>query len=431
MRDLNVLGNISYTRKEDKTPNALYNVEAKAVFPPTVPVSYTNVNQIGVPGAVWFNNHVSNTRLLGKLEASYRLPENYRVTVGVDYDLHERLVPESRVEEALGGLGPLREKNTETGYRIDLRRSMSETLNGSIGFSSSKRSGSDWTNLSTLNPEQPTPNSALNTFLINTYCGGRQCYGQVLPATTILQLSANTPFPASMADLERDKWKVSLDWTPTELVNVQLMAVDGKDKNVSPFDPVAGGKGWRDSSVSFYSLDVSYAISEKWKLTAYASQGDQTIHINHSTGYVADLKNRSESFGVSLAGQATTRLQVGANFTYVNDVNKYGAAAATGTSGDRLIGLTVTQPSATNLAQAAVGLPDVVFRKNIVSLYGQYTLDKRSDIRLDLAHHKAKFVDWVWGIPGSPFVFSDNTSVKQQVDQSVSFIGATYIYKFR
>ncbi len=430
-RDLSLLANISYSRKDDKTPNALYNVEAKAVFPATTPASFTNVNQIGVPGAVWNNNHVSNTRILSKLEASYRLPDNYRVTVGVDHDLHERLVPESRVEEALGGLGPLREKNTETGYRIDLRRSMSETLNGSIGFSSSKRTGSDWTNLSTLHPDAPTPNTAVNTYLINTYCGGRECYGQVLPASSILGLNANTPFPMSMADVERDKWKVSLDWTPFEKLSLQLMAQDGKDKNVMPVDPVAGGKGWRDSKVSFYGIDVSYALSATWKLTGYASQGEQTAHINHSTGYVADLNNRSEAFGLALAGQASTRLQVGANLTYINDINKYGVAAATGTAGDRLTGLTVTQPNANNLAQAAVGLPDVVFRKTIVSVYGQYTLDKKSDIRLDVAHQKAKYDDWVWGTAAAPFVYSDNTMVKQQVDQRVTFVGVTYIYKFR
>ena len=234
-----------------------------------------------------------------------------------------------------------------------------------------------------------------------------------------------------MADVERDKWKVSLDWAPFERLSLQLMAEDGKDKNVMPVDPVAGGKGWRDSRVSFYGIDVTYALSDTWNLAAYASQGDQTVHINHSTGYVADLNNRSEAFGVSLAGQATKQLQVGANLTYVNDINKYGAAAATGTAGDRLIGLTVTQPNANNLAQAAVGLPDVVFRKTILSLYGQYTLDRRSDIRLDLAHQKAKYNDWVWGTETSPFVFSDNTTVKQQIDQSVTFVGVTYIYKFR
>ena len=430
IRDLSLLANVSYARKEDKTPNALYNVEAKAIFPATTPASFTNINQIGVPGAVWNNNHVSNTNILGKLEASYRLPGDLRLTGGLDYKLVERLVPESRVEEALGGLGPLREKNTETGYRLELRRSMSETLNGSVGFSSSKRTGSDWTNLNTLDPTTATGNNALNTFLINTYCGGLPCYGQVQSPETILGLNANTPFPMSMADVKRDKWKVTLDWMPLEKLSVQFMAEDGKDKNVMPFDPVAGGKGWRDSSVSFYGVDMAYALSDKWKLSAYASQGDQTIHINHSTGYVADLRNRSEALGVSLSGQASTVLQVGANFTYVNDINKYGLAANTGTAGNRQTGLTVTQPSANNLAQATVGLPDVIFRKSIVSFYGQYTLNKKSDIRLDLAHQKAKYNDWVWGSESAPFTYADNTIVKQQVDQNVTYVGVTYIHKF-
>jgi MtrB/PioB family decaheme-associated outer membrane protein len=431
IKDLSLLANVSYLRREDKTPNELYNVEPKPVFPATNPVSYTNINQVGVPGAVWNNNHVSNTNLNGKLEASYRLPFGLRATGGMDYKYIERLVPESRVEEALAGLGPLREKNSETGYRFELRRSMSETLNGSVGFSTSKRTGSDWTNLSTLDPGSLPVNSALNTYLINTYCGGNPCYGQVLPASAILGLSANTPFPMSMADVQRDKWKVTLDWTAFERLNVQLMAEDGKDKNKTDFDPVAGGKGWRDSGVSFYGVDVSYVLSDTWKLSGYASQGDQTIHINHSTGYMADLKNRSEAIGVSLTGRASSRLQVGANLTYINDVNKYGIAANTGTGGDRLSGLTVTQPTAVNLAQAAVGLQDVTFRKAIVSVYGQYSLNRQSDIRLDLVHQKAKYDDWVWGSESAPFVYADNTIVKQQVDQTVTFIGVTYIYKFR
>ncbi|HEX4858160.1 MAG TPA: MtrB/PioB family outer membrane beta-barrel protein, partial [Usitatibacteraceae bacterium] len=149
-RDLNVLANFTYLKNEDKTPKGLYNVEAKAVFPATVPVTYTNVNQPGIPGATWFNNHTSKKDVSGKLEGTYRLPDGLRLTLGADYRERHRDVPESRVEEALGGLGPLREKNTETTYRIDLRRSMSETLNGSIGYSTSERKGSDWTNLSTL-----------------------------------------------------------------------------------------------------------------------------------------------------------------------------------------------------------------------------------------------------------------------------------------
>ena len=431
IKDLSLLGNISYLRREDKTPNALYNVEAKAVVPATTPASYTNLNQTGVPGAVWNNNHVSNTSVIGKLEASYRLPYDLRATAGYDYRYIERLVPESRVEEALAGLGPLRESNTENGYRFELRRGMSETLNGSIGYSSSKRTGSDWTNLSTLDPTTLPANSALNTYLINTYCGGAPCYGLNLPASAILGLSANTPFPYSMADIQRDKWKVTLDWTPFDRLSLQVTAEDGKDKNKTDYDPVAGGKGWRDSGVSFYGLDATFALTDNWKLTGYASYGDQTIHINHSTGYMADLNNRSTAVGLALAGRATSQLQVGVNLTYINDINKYGVAANTGTAGDRLTGLTVTQPSATNLAQAAVGLQDVTYRKSIIGVYGQYMINKTSDIRLDVMYQKAKYDDWVWGSDSAPFTYADNTIVKQKVDQAVTYVAVSYIYRFR
>ncbi len=430
IRDLSLVANLSYADKVDKTPQALYNVAAKAIFPATVPPSFTNSNQPGIPGAVWNNLHISNTNLIGKLEASYRLPDGYRATFGVDYRSIERVVPESRVEEALGGLGPLRKKTNETGYRFDVRRSMSETLNGSIGFSSSTRSGSDWTNLSTLTPTLPTPNTPVNTFLINTYCGGRECYGQVLSAGSILQLNANTPFPVHMADLKRDKWKMSVDWTPFEKLSVQMQIEEGKDKNTMLVDPVAGGKGWRQTRMAFYGVDVSYALSDTWKLTGYGSMGSQTNFINHSTGYMADINNRSEAYGLSLAGQASTKLQIGGNLSLVNEINRYAAAANTGTSGDRLTGLTVTQPSANNLAQAAVGLPNVIYRKMIFSVFGQYALSKKSDMRMDVSFQRAKFDDWIWGTAANPFVFSDNTTVNQQVNQNVTFVGASYSYRF-
>jgi MtrB/PioB family decaheme-associated outer membrane protein len=431
IKDLSLLGNVSYLRREDKTPNALYNVEAKPIVPATTPPSYTNVNQIGVPGAVWNNNHVSNTNLYGKLEASYRLPYGLRATAGWDYRYIERLVPESRVEEALAGLGPLREKNTENGYRLELRRSMSETLNGSIAYLYSKRTGSDWTNLSTLDPTTVPANSALNTYLINTYCGGAPCYGLQLPASAILGLNPNTPFPLSMADVKRHKWKGTVDWTPFDRLSVQFMVEDWKDENDTEFDPVAGGKGWRDSGNTFYSLDASYVLNDKWRLSGYASYGDQTIRVNHSTGYKADLNNRSTAVGLQLAGQMTGPLQVGLNITYINDINKYGIAANTGTSGDRLTGLTVTQPSAANLAQAAIGLNDDTYRKSILGVYGQYMINRASDIRLDIVHQRSKYDDWVWGNESAPFVYADNTIVKQKVNQNVTMVALTYIYRFR
>src|SRR5207302_1827913 len=163
---------VSYLRREDKTPNALYNVEAKAVVPATTPPSYTNLNQIGVPGAVWNNNHVSNTNLYGQLEASYRMPSKRSPTAGWAYMYTE----------------------------------------------------------------------------------------QTLPASAILGLSATTPFPASMADVRRDKWRGMADWTPMERVTLQFMIEGWKDRNTTDIDPAAGGKGWRDSGNKFYSVDASYVI---------------------------------------------------------------------------------------------------------------------------------------------------------------------------
>jgi MtrB/PioB family decaheme-associated outer membrane protein len=431
IRDLSLVANVSYLRREDKTPNELYNVEAKAIVPATSPVSYTNINQVGVPGAIWNNNHVSNTNVYGKLEASYRLPYGFRGTVGWDYHKIERLVPESRVEENLAGLGAIREENTENGWRLDLRKSMSETLNGSITYVNSRRRGSDWTDLQTLDPSGlPVPN-ALNTYLINTYCGGNACYGQQLSTAAVLGLSANTPFPYSMADVNREKWKATVDWTALDRLNVQFLVDHWKDTNETGFDPVAGPKGWQDSKNDFYSIDASYAITDNWRLTGYASYGDMKIHVNHSNGYLAELRNKSTAVGLQLAGQATAQLLVGLNLTYINDVNKYGVAAATGTSGDRLTGLTVTQPSANNLAQAAIGLPDVTYRKSVAGVFGQYAINRFSDFRVDVVYNKYKYDDWVWGTSSNPFWYADNTTVRQQVDQSVTLVALTYIYRFR
>lgn len=422
---LNLLANVRYEHKDDKTPSALYNVEAAAVVPATVPVSYTN---LGV-GAIWNNNNTSSTKFAGKLEASYRLPANFRATAGVDYNSLEREVPTTLAEEKVAGVGPLREKNTEQGYRLELRRNMSETLNGGLSYSSSKRSGSDWTTLSTLNPATPGI-SAANLALINTYCGGILCYGQQMPATSILGITANTPFPLSMTDVQRDKWKASADWNPTERFSLQFVLENGKDKNTNPFNPVAGGKGWRDSDVKLVSLDASFAITESWKLIAYASHGDQTLHINHSTGYMADLNNLNNTAGLGLNGALSSRIAVGANLSYLQDTNKYGLAANTSTSGTLPGPLTVVAPSANNLAQAALGLPDATFRQTALNLFAKYMLDKKADLHFNLLHQRVKFTEWQWGNNGVPFVYADNTIVNMQPLQNLTFVGVTYVRKF-
>jgi len=68
-----------------------------------------------------------------------------------------------------------------------------------------------------------------------------------------------------------------------------------------------------------------------------------------------------------------------------------------------------------------------------VNLFGEYTLDKASSVRLDYIHHRTFFNEWTYdGINnGFPFLYSDNTTITAQQRQSVDYIGARYVYKFQ
>ena len=412
--NLSLLANWRYEHKQDNTPKSLYNVEPVANVPATTPASYTN--------SFWNNGHVTRTTVNGKLEASYRLPGDYRVTAGADYSSLEREVPEDIKEEKTAGITTVRAKNYETGYRFELQKSMSETWTGRVIYANSQRRGSDWTSLSTLDPATPGITAA-NLALINTYCGGMACYGQALPAGNIVALSSTVIFPMQMTDVNREKWKLMSNWNPTDRLSVQFSYEDGRDKTAAQNDPIAGGKGWRDTDLKFYGLDLSYAFNDNWSAMAYASRGESTWHVNHSTGYIADLSTTSDAFGLGLKGSFSERFKVGANVTYFNDVNKYGFVAAPSATG--------AAPSAANLAQAAIGVPDVTLKKTIVSVWGNYAVDKSSSIRLDVARQNATFNEWVWGNNGVPFVYADNTTVNQRQSQDVTFVGVSYMYKWR
>jgi len=411
MPKLSLLANVRYENKEDKTPSALYNAEAVTLTPAVAGVSnavYTNV------GAYWNNNHVTSSKLNGKLEASYQLPNNYRATLGVDYEAKEREVPTDITEEKVAGLSVLRARNKETGYRLELRKNMSETLTGAVSVSSSKRSGSDWTSLGT---------SA-------AYVAYRAYYGSQVPADLLNQISATIVYPANMTDVQRDKVRLNASWNATDKLTFQFMAEDIKDSNETPSNPLGGQRGRVGGKQSTYSIDGSYAVSDKWKLTGYATRYSQTNYVD-SSGNWTTLDNRNDSFNLGLVGQPSARLQVGGTLGYMNETNKYGIIAPVTITGTPPAPFVVVQPTAANLAQAARGVPDVVFRTDTLNLFGKYSLEKYADLRLDLIHQRNKFADWVWGYNGVPFTYADNSTVQQKVDQSVTFIGATYIYKWK
>ena len=78
------------------------------------------------------------------------------------------------------------------------------------------------------------------------------------------------------------------------------------------------------------------------------------------------------------------------------------------------------------------GLPNVRYTLLRLNLYGDYTINKASSVRLDFIHHRTYFDEWTWeGRNGFPFLYSDNTTLSAKTKQTVNYIGAKYVHKFR
>ena len=112
--------------------------------------------------------------------------------------------------------------------------------------------------------------------------------------------------------------RVTADWSATDRLSVQFVGEGGDDKYEPP-----STAGLQKSKLSLFSVDASYAVTDVWKLTAYASQGEQTINTGQNTGYRAELKDNNTALGIGLKGKLSGRLEVGGKLTFVNDVNKY------------------------------------------------------------------------------------------------------------
>ena len=380
MPKLSLIANVRYEDRKDESPLALYNIEGANQFT---------------------NGTYSLKKTSAKLEGTYQLPASFRGTLGVDYEALDRgqlsspecidLGDGNCQGDSVAGISGLRAKTHETSYRAELRRAMSEIFSGAISYVHSERDGSSW-----LKPN-------------------------ALPATGVTPVSdeaifnRTAIFPFIFMDRTRDKVKLSADWSPMDRLSLQFTGEDGKDKYSAPTT-----KGLRDTKMQLYGVDMSYVLSEAWKLSAYYTYSEQTLHVSHSTGYIADLKDRNTTVGIGLSGKPMERIEVGADFLYINDRNIYAQTAD-------------EQASATNVAFLAQsgGLPDVTFRDLRLKVFGKYVLQKNADIRVDLVHDRQKLNEWTWGFNGVPFLYSDNTTVGLNPNQNVTFVGVRYIYRWQ
>lgn len=397
MPKLSLLANVRFEDKKDKTPLAYYNIEGNMA-------PATSRNQ-----PIWTNGNLPNKKLAGKMEAGYQLPQGYRATLGVDYESIDRgtFTPTDNV----AGLSGLRQKTEETGYRAELRKALTETFGGAVSYVSSRRDGSSWLQLYSINNGVGTNTSPLPNTGVN-------------PVSDSTIYSRTGIFPMMLMNRERDKVKLSADWNPIEQLSLQFIVEDGKDKYRAPTT-----KGLQDTGMRLYSVDAALTLSEKWKLTGYASQGEQTLHVAQGNfGYLADLRNKTTTVGLGLVAKPSSKLEMGGNLTYGNDVSSYGLGVDGGVPPYTAANITTLT---NNHAQADIGLPDVTYRQTTLKLYGKYALEKNADVRVELIHQRVRFNEWSWGYGGVPFAYADNTTIGMNQIQNVTFLGASYVYKWR
>ncbi len=355
MPKLSLLADLRYEDKDDQTPLANYN-RAGA----------------GASAVSATNRELSSKKIKGQLQASWQFTPDYRGTLGADYESIDRGV--FTATSAVSGFIPLRQDTTETGVRAELRRRLSDDLSGAISLTSSRRDGSNWLQ-------------------------GSSGTGVTEVADPASRLSSAIFMP-TLADRQRVKIKLFADWQPSEKLNLQFSAEEGKDKFNTP-----STYGLHDTRMNQFSVDWGYALSSSWALNGYVSHGLQTLNQSHPAGYVLAFDNTNTGVGVGFTGQLASKLLVGGNLSYVDDKSVYKQTLV-----------------------SSGGLPDVVYRQTALKLFGKYALEKGSSVRVDLVHQRVSVNDWAWDNNGAQFAYSDGTTVMQNPNQTVSFIGVTYIY---
>lgn len=390
---LSWLANLRYHNLKDKTPQAQYVL--------------TGAGTCNTTATCVDNTPLSFKTLTGKLEATYRLPEGFALIGGIDLKDQDRTVPVGAGSIDATGRDrqryvPFRANLDETTYRLQLRRSMSETLNGSLAYMHIKRDGSAYTITEEVESDEITP--------------------------------------LHIADRKSDRWRFTLDWAPVEQFSIQFNLEDGKDKYrhdaTREFGP-------HDGSTKIYSIDASFKASENLSLTAWWSHDKSKASqfngrwtrgtLEHEADTESHLTERGDSFGIGLRAKAMANLRWGADLQWTRNKSEYDLATTlTGLNGPN--GYNTVYPASGGVP-LLIAPPDITNKLTKISLFAIYALSKNSELRYDLVHEKWRTDDWTWTLSnGAPFTFgtaNDGTTVFTQPRSSTTFFGVRYSYKFQ
>jgi MtrB/PioB family decaheme-associated outer membrane protein len=359
MPKLSLRANLRYEERDDRTPVFVYT---------TAGATATHNGR---------NEPRSFETTVGKVEASYMLPASFRLTGGAEHDIRKRNTSDVRSVS-------FRDETEETTLSAELRRSLSETLNGALAFVTSERTGSDW--------------------YINLRNNGT--------------LGSNLIHPLHLADRDRNKVKLVLDWMPLEPLSIHFVGETAKD------DYSGRTLGPREGEAQLVSLDAAYRFNDEWTATAWTSHTDtraeQTSCVGSgATGAVgqtcpdtaanplweARLRNVGTAYGFGLRGKPTSLIEIEGELSLAKDRGEFVQFAA---------------------ATAAPTIPEVNYKTTTLRLRGSYALNKVSGVRLQYVYDRIKTDDWYW----TNFTYGDGTTVRLDPDEEVHFLGVGYYYRF-
>lgn len=377
LNDLSLLASFRYNDAQDETPVN----------------RFVQTNAACASGQCVDNTPLSYTTRTAKLEGTYRLSDGYSLTAGVEGRGQERTVPVSNANGAGGTdtqrVVPFRATVNEVTSRLELRRGLSETVNGSVAYLKSLRTGSSYISA-------------------NAGPGGS---------------ASDSVNPINSADRDRNKIRMALDWAPTEELSIQFNAEGARDDYTTGQQPY----GLREGTAQLFGLDASYTLNDNWRMNAWYtydhSQAKQLNSRTIATGSIKDsnLEDTGNSLGLGLRGDVTGRVKVGADLQWSRNVSKYqqtlNAAQTANFSGD---------------------LPEIENLLTKLNLFSEYALDKQSNLRVNLIHEHWKTNDWSWMFAnGTPFIYNgsggtgDGTTVTANQEQISNSLSVRYIYMFQ
>lgn len=326
----------------------------------------------------------------GKVEASYRLPMGFRLTGGVDYEQKKRNSPPVRSVD-------FREKTDETTVRAELRRSVSETVTGALALLHGSRGGSEWLPMVTNNGSTASP---------------------------------ATIAPLHLIDRDRDTVRLIVNWMPADPLSLNFRLDSSRDKytgrGLNAFD-IGPHKGTGNN----YSLDAAYAFSENVGGTAWYSRNENRYQTSEcQTGspgatantctntaanpvWASDLRNIANTWGVGLRAKITPKFDLDADLTDAKVRDEFNTSSIS--------------PAASIVAP----LPNINTRVTTFKLTGRYALDRHSGVRVFYVHDRYRTDDWTWANWAYTTATDGGTTVRQNPDQKVDFIGVSYYFRFR